>query len=715
MRKEFLRIVLALLMMSLCNLLSAQIEVDFTYGHLNYHIQDDGEHVILLGHEDGVNATGYLYLDSSVSDGNGNWYYVNEIWPYAFAYCSNLTGDIDIPDGIVTIGSSAFLSCTGFGGHLLIRSDVTTIGSMAFAMCSGISYVECYAATPPTLGDNVFTGMTASNLMVLNGNYDAYHSSDWASYFASIHEDEFIYDGFWYYINHDFTTAGINRYAGESCPDDFEIPATATNHGIQYNVTEIGDAFSYYQGHGTLTIPATITQVWNSALEGCGFTRIISMSTVPPAVGYDWDHYLGYGSCDVLEVPAESVAAYNNSFWVIGGCGFDMAVAIGSAPTFVVDDIVYRILDEDKVKVRGFAKGVSSVVDGLTLSETVTSGGQTYQVTRIGSYAFYNYDNLRGQLTIPATVNTLGDGSFGDCDGITKIVMLPQMPPAHCPFYKTHCEVLEVPITSLMVYQMNSDWIYRFPTIVPVDGSVVFASEDVNYCVVEGENTASVLGHVDCTSATGTLTLPATVSYDGNTYNVTKINDWAFSDSPGLTGSLRIPDYVTKIGDEAFSGDSGFDGTLTLGRAIEEIGSWAFRECYGFTDVVSKDEAPDYIFDGQFSDLTCTHLTVPCGCISIYLEKQWDLFFPDIDEDCSAVESVAENMAKIYPNPSHGIVKIEVEDLRNVKIFNALGQSIYESEVSGDAFEYNFGDAPGMYLIRVKTAKGTETSRIVVM
>ena len=50
---------------------------------------------------------------------------------------------------------------------------------------------------------------------------------------------------------------------------------------------------------------------------------------------------------------------------------------------------------------------------------------------------------------------------------------------------------------------------------------------------------------------TGPVTIPERVTYDGATYSVTTIGDYAFSDCTGLT-SVTIPSSVNSIGEEAF-------------------------------------------------------------------------------------------------------------------------------------------------------------------
>lgn len=52
-------------------------------------------------------------------------------------------------------------------------------------------------------------------------------------------------------------------------------------------------------------------------------------------------------------------------------------------------------------------------------------------------------------------------------------------------------------------------------------------------------------------SYSGTVTIPESISYNGETYSVTSIGNYAFYGCSGLT-SVTIPNSVTSIGKSAF-------------------------------------------------------------------------------------------------------------------------------------------------------------------
>lgn len=100
---------------------------------------------------------------------------------------------------------------------------------------------------------------------------------------------------------------------------------------------------------------------------------------------------------------------------------------------------------------------------------------------------------------------------------------------------------------------------------------------------------------------TGDIVIPNSVSYNGNTYNVIGIDEYAFNYCKYLTNvtipasvknigraafsgcsnlvSISIPECVSSIGSDTFWGCSSLK-SVTIGSGIESIGVRAFRNCH---------------------------------------------------------------------------------------------------------------------------------------
>ena len=74
------------------------------------------------------------------------------------------------------------------------------------------------------------------------------------------------------------------------------------------------------------------------------------------------------------------------------------------------------------------------------------------------------------------------------------------------------------------------------------------------------------------------------------------------------------------------------------------------------------------------------------------------------------------NTAKVYPNPTNGKVNIEAEGMKQVTVFNAMGQRVYGTEVDADQLSIDMKQFPaGSYIIRIVTTEGVCTKRVNVI
>ena len=155
---------------------------------------------------------------------------------------------------------------------------------------------------------------------------------------------------------------------------------------------------------------------------------------------------------------------------------------------------------------------------------------------------------------------------------------------------------------------------------------------------------------------------------------------------------------------------------MTLGNALESIGGRAFYHCSGFTEVVSLATAPPvFSFEEVFEGCSCTTLTVPCHCIPAYQNSEWYDYFATITEDCNLVPELDENIVNVYPNPTHGTLHIEAENIKAISIYNLLGEKLFETSASGNSFEYDFRlYEVGCYVVRIQTKSGIVTKRVLV-
>src|SRR5574344_1536703 len=105
----------------------------------------------------------------------------------------------------------------------------------------------------------------------------------------------------------------------------------------------------------------------------------------------------------------------------------------------------------------------------------------------------------------------------------------------------------------------------------------------LNYTIISGTTNVQVDGLVN--TSTASVTILATVTNSGNTYNVTSIGDNAFYNCSDLTSiNLSAANSLQTIGDKAFFGCENLT-SVTIPSSVTSIGFRAFYYCTGLTSI----------------------------------------------------------------------------------------------------------------------------------
>ena len=109
--------------------------------------------------------------------------------------------------------------------------------------------------------------------------------------------------------------------------------------------------------------------------------------------------------------------------------------------------------------------------------------------------------------------------------------------------------------------------------------------DDIYYDLSETQATVTYLSFNtnQMVAYSGSVVIPESVTYKGNTYAVTAIGNYAFSTCSGLT-SVTIPNSVTSVGVFAFSHCVSLT-EVTIPNSVTSIGSNAFWNCRGLTSI----------------------------------------------------------------------------------------------------------------------------------
>ena len=377
---------------------------------------------------------------------------VTEIGERAFSHCSNLT-NVTIPDSVTTIGVWSFGFCTSLPS-ITIPDSVTSIKGGAFAQCYGLTNVNipdgvkeiedwgffnCISLTSITIPDSV---TTIGELTFYN--CDSLTSVTIPDSVTTIGGDAFnnCYSLNAVYITDlsawcriDFSnkesnplTFAHNLYLNNELVTDLTIPS---------DITVIKD-YAFFSGNSILNINLHngITSVGVGAFVGCGIPGI----TIPDSITEIKD--AAFTQCPYLAEFRGKFATEDGLALIVDGRFH--AFANGSG-------IAEYAIPEGVVAIGGCAFNKAYSLESVTIPSSVN---------QIGDNAFWHTPNLKRVYCKSAIPPYLGKNILGDDNNINA---------SYCKIY--------VPAESCQDYISAEGWSQYAASILPYDYD--------NNCVVE--------------------------------------------------------------------------------------------------------------------------------------------------------------------------------------------------------------------------------------
>ena len=311
------------------------------------------------------------------------------IGPSAFQACWNLDY-VDLEGEDLSVCECAFMECKGLT-TLRIGGPVKSIGDRAFAYCENLDTVKCGAATPPTLGENVFEGIHPEAELVFDsymaGDKDmilAYAASDWDKYFklpplaSGFCGDPNVNNGedvkWELSVDSVLTISGVGamenykEYGTDWTFYDENIATVVVEEGVTTigaNCFRIGEIVVNcgFANLKSVTLPSTLVQIGESAFSHCMALESVAIPEGLLSIGER-----AFYNCEVLESITIPNSVTSIGVWAFWGCNsLSSVTCLNPIPptlggkSFYSENAVLRVPDVEAYKASDWAQYFSSI------------------------------------------------------------------------------------------------------------------------------------------------------------------------------------------------------------------------------------------------------------------------------------------------------------------------------------------------------------------
>ena len=299
---------------------------------------------------------------------------------------------------------------------------------------------------------------------------------------------------------------------------------------------------------------------------------------------------------------------------------FTSTVTIAATEIVIIDNVKYLCTPAYKRATVIPNENADRSISSITIQKTVTASGVSCKVKAIADDAFFNFYNI-SELDIPNGVETIGAWAMSYMSRLARVTLPSTIKMiGECAFYNNSnlesviskianpcvlsdrvfmvelwnsqtngSEVslspatLYIPVNTRSKYD-EAGWTVQFTKVE--EGELKEGFDGVlKYSYSTGGNEATVIQD-DSYKELTEVNIPATVTLDGKSYNVTAIGNSAFRYCYYLT-SVTLSDGLVSIGNYSFQYNS--IGEIAFPNSLKSIGEGAFEDCWQITAVTLPD------------------------------------------------------------------------------------------------------------------------------
>ena len=347
---------------------------------------------------------------------------------YAFYRCTRLTS-ITISTSVTSIGDSAFNGCSRLTS-ITIPENVTSIGESAFSGCSSLTSITIPASVT-SIGNRAFSSCISLTSITVDAGNPNYTSEGGILY----NIEKTIILTFPSASGSIVIPAGVTSIGGGAFSGCSNLATVTFAEGSQLEIIS-NRAFYQCKSLTSITIPASVTTIGDRMFTGCTSLTSIKVDENNP-------HYAGEGeilynkeknvviaypaASGTVTIPARVTAIGNSAFY---DCT-SLTTVTFSEGSLLETISNYAFSYCTSLTSITIPAGVTSIGGGAfsgcrNLATVTFSEGS--QLGTISSDAFSYCTSLAG-ITIPASVTSIGYEVFYQCSKLAEVICLPTTPP----------------------------------------------------------------------------------------------------------------------------------------------------------------------------------------------------------------------------------------------------------------------------------------------